>query len=176
MDTLPPLRRATPADASALAEFAERTFRETYSADNRPENMDAYVTAHFSESIQRAELTGRELETLVAMADGAMAGYAQIRRPGAVPPCVPGERRMEIARFYVDGSWHGRGLARAMMDACLTTWARDADTAWLGVFARNHRAVRFYEKCGFRIVGRAVFRMGTDEQNDYVMARAVTPA
>lgn len=83
---------------------------------------------------------------------------------------------MEIARFYVDGSWHGRGLAREMMAACLTTWARDADTAWLGVFARNHRAVRFYEKCGFQIVGKAVFRMGADEQNDYVMACALNRA
>ena len=42
---------------------------------------------------------------------------------------------------------------------------------WLGVWQRNPRAVRFYEKCGFRRVAEATFVLGTDVQTDWVMAR-----
>lgn len=45
----------------------------------------------------------------------------------------------------------GRGFARAVMDG-LTRWAADqgARTLWLQVRTDNERAIRFYEKLGFR--------------------------
>jgi ribosomal protein S18 acetylase RimI-like enzyme len=44
-----------------------------------------------------------------------------------------------------------------------------ASVLWLGVWERNPRAIRFYEKCGFRDVGSQIFVLGADRQRDRVM-------
>jgi ribosomal protein S18 acetylase RimI-like enzyme len=42
---------------------------------------------------------------------------------------------------------------------------------WLAVWENNPRAMRFYEKNGFRVAGKTLFRLGGDIQHDFVMAR-----
>jgi ribosomal protein S18 acetylase RimI-like enzyme len=51
--------------------------------------------------------------------------------------------------------------------------AEGAETVWLGVWCENARAIRFYEKHGFRDVGSHSFLLGTDLQTDRVMTRPV---
>jgi ribosomal protein S18 acetylase RimI-like enzyme len=83
---------------------------------------------------------------------------------------------VEIRRFYVDRPFHGRGIAQALMRAVEET-ARTLGgrTLWLGVWERNPRAIAFYSKCGFVDVGQHDFILGTEEQTDRVMARALSP-
>lgn len=169
------LRPATPSDASALAALATSTFRDTYLADNEPAHVEEYIAAHFSENIQARELADASLVTLVGeSADGRLVAYAQIRLGAVSPVPVPDTCSHEIARFYVDRSFHGRGIAHAMMDWCLTPRRENGGLVWLVVFQRNARAIRFYEKRGFRLAGVTTFLMGTDLQDDYVMTRSAT--
>ena len=60
------------------------------------------------------------------------------------------------------------------MTACVyEARRRGAQTIWLGVFERNAKARRFYEKMGFREVGAQTFTLGTDAQNDRIVARSI---
>lgn len=164
------IRAARVPDAPWLAALAERTFRETYSAHNTPENMERYVAEHFGLARQEAELRDPRVLTLVAEVDGQPAGYVQLGR-GASPASVTGAKPMEIARFYVDRPWHGTGLARQLMDAAAdSARAEGARTLWLGVWERNPRAIAFYRKCGFREAGVQTFVLGDDHQRDLVLA------
>jgi ribosomal protein S18 acetylase RimI-like enzyme len=166
-------RTATAADAAALAEFAERTFRETFGPDNRPEDMELYIAGSYGADHQRAEILEPALVTLLAEAGGTLAGFVQLRR-GKAPACVSGPTPVEIWRFYVDRSWQGRGLAgRMMAEACAGARAGGGQTVWLAVWERNARAIAFYRKCGFAVVGEQPFLLGTDQQNDFVMARGL---
>jgi ribosomal protein S18 acetylase RimI-like enzyme len=167
-----PIRPATTADAAALAAFGERTFREAFGADNRPEDVEAYVSATYSAERQGAEIDDPARVTLVAELDGVLAAYAQLRAGEAAPGCVTGPAPMELLRFYVDRPWHGQGVAHAMMDAVVAAaGARGARTLWLGVWERNPRAIAFYGKRGFRDMGCQPFKLGGDDQTDRVMAR-----
>lgn len=165
------VRLAGPADAAWLAALAERTFRETYTEFNTPENMEAYVAEHFGPDRQAAELRDPAMVTLVVEANREAAGYAQLAR-GPAPSSVAGPAPMELVRFYVDRPWHGRGLAQTLMAATVDT-ARlaGARTLWLGVWERNGRAIAFYRKCGFEDVGTHTFVLGTDHQRDRVLVR-----
>jgi ribosomal protein S18 acetylase RimI-like enzyme len=164
------IRIAATADAEPLCELAVRTFRDTYAEHNRPENMARYLAAHFSLEKQAEELADPRMVSLIVEAGPQLIGYAQVRR-GSPPDCVPGSDRLELSRFYVDRPWHGRGVAQALMTATVReATGRGAETLWLGVWERNSRGIAFYRKCGFADVGTQTFVLGSEPQNDRVMA------
>lgn len=167
------IRRAGDADAPRLAEFAQRTFAETFGADNSAENLAAHVSKSFGPAIQLREIDDPNMITLLAELTTTLAGFAQVRR-STPPPCVTGKSPVELLRFYVDRPFHGRGIAQTLMGA-VDDVARDLGgyTLWLGVWERNPRAIAFYMKCGFVDVGEHAFVVGTDEQIDRVMARSL---
>jgi diamine N-acetyltransferase len=167
------IRRAEPGDAAALAAFAARTFREAFEPDNTPENMALYLAGNFGPELQAGELRDPGVLTLLAEDGRRLAGYSQLR-DGSPPDCVRGPSALEIRRFYVDRSWHGRGIAQALMMASLeAAGARGARTAWLAVWERNLRAQAFYRKCGFEDCGAVDFLLGHDRQTDRVMVRSI---
>jgi len=173
MTTLLDIRLAGPDDAAAVGAFGERSFRETFGPDNRPEDMDAYCRATYALERQRAELAAPDRITLVAEANGVLAGYAQLRE-GPAPACVTGPDPIELLRFYVDRRWHGQGIAAALMEQTVAhARRRGRRTLFLAVWERNPRAIAFYRKQGFREVGAQPFQLGQDVQTDRVMERAL---
>jgi ribosomal protein S18 acetylase RimI-like enzyme len=165
------VRRAQPDDAAALATFAARIFRETFEADNTPENMALYLEANYGPEHQDAEIRDPRVITLLAEDGRRLAGYSQLHE-GPAPDCVTGAPPIEIRRFYVDRAWQGRGMAQALMMASLEAAVnRGARTVWLAVWERNLRAQAFYRKCGFEDCGAKEFMLGRDRQTDRVMVR-----
>jgi ribosomal protein S18 acetylase RimI-like enzyme len=166
-----PIRRATEADAAALSVLAEATFRAAFSGRNTASNMQMHCEASYAPALQLAEIREASRETWVADADGRLLGYAQMRSDAASPG-VAGERPVEIQRFYVDASCHGTGLAHDLMAHVLARAAAAGSTVvWLGVWERNPRALAFYRKWDFEIVGEHTFLLGDDPQRDVIMRR-----
>jgi diamine N-acetyltransferase len=167
------LRPATIEDAAPLSALAERTFRDTFAADNTASDMDAYCARAFGVDIQSRELSDPATLTLVVEEDGNLVGYAQlVLRPP--PLSVPACRPMELKRFYVDKAFHGSSMAPALMRAAEeSARASGADLVWLGVWERNPRAIRFYQKSGFQEIGEQTFTVGADLQRDLVMSHAI---
>jgi ribosomal protein S18 acetylase RimI-like enzyme len=165
------IRPGVTTDATALAELATQTFRDTFAADNRPEDIALHIAHAYGTSQQRSELVDPDIATLLVEVDGQMAGYAQLRS-GVAPTCVTGEAPIELWRFYIAKAWHGQGVAQTLMQ-CVGTEAyrRGRRTLWLGVWERNERAKAFYRKNGFTDVGSHAFILGTDVQTDRIWAR-----
>lgn len=165
------VRKALPHDAQPLSDLAERTFRATFGAQNTAENMDLHCRLTYREAIQAREIAAPNMATFLGEDDGALTGFAQLRWDVA-PPCVQARSPGEIQRFYVVAEYHGRGIAQALMKACLEELGRrGSDVAWLGVWAHNLRAISFYQKLGFVEVGNHIFPLGHDPQRDIIMAR-----
>jgi ribosomal protein S18 acetylase RimI-like enzyme len=159
------IRHATAADAALLAEISERTFRETFEADNTPENMSAYLAQAFGESIQAAELADDATLFLIAEIDGSTAGYAKLR--------LDGDDTIEICRLYAAAERIGSGVGAALMRASLDEAAkRGRENVWLAVWEHNRRARAFYEKWGFVEIGSHPFILGDDVQTDLVLTRS----
>lgn len=167
------IRRADQDDAEWLADFGARTFSETFAAENKPEDLAAYLAASFSPARQAAELADPASTFLVAELGGRAAGYAKLRA-GEPAQDVRGARPVKLVRLYVLAEWLGRGVGQALMRACMEEARQGGhQTVWLGVWERNERAQAFYRKWNFRAVGEQVFQLGSDPQRDIVMERAV---
>ena len=163
------IRPAKLSDAASLAAIAEQTFRETFAADNSAENINLYCAQKFSAQIQGEEVSDPQLVTLLAEIAGELVGFAQLRLAHAMA-CVKGDRPAELRRIYISSKWHGRGVANELMRAVHAAAANAGSAClWLGVWERNLKAIAFYRKCGFSVVGDHVFLLGQDQQRDLIM-------
>ncbi len=52
---------------------------------------------------------------------------------------------------------------------------RGFDCLWLGMWEKNERAIKFYERWGFKKAGTNFFILGKDTQNDFTMELSLTP-
>ena len=172
----PFIRRATPADAQALAAFAATAFRDTYLGIDEPKEIDNYVTAHFTESAIASQLNDHASIFLVAFSAHELVGYAQIKQ-STPPACVVGPSPIELARLYLSKSAIGQGLgALLMLAAHAVARTLRCRTIWLGVYDRNVRAIGFYQKFGFAQVGGKEFSFGGRIYIDPILAAAVPRA
>lgn len=166
------IRPGVATDAAALAELGARTFSDTFLAENDPDDIAAFIAATFSDQKQAAELADPATGYLVAEHDGALVGYAKLHR-GASPECVEAKAPIQIARLYVAREQLGRGAGEALMTRCVEDACNAGhDAIWLGVWERNARAIRFYERWSFQRVGQHVFVVGSDPQTDLLFRRS----
>ena len=168
------IRQAREADAAQLSEVAQRIFRDTFEQYNTPEDMEMYCSEAFAPETLAAAIAEPRTMILVAGDENRLIAYAHLHR-GDPHPNVTGNSPIELKRFYVLAAWHGTGLARELMREVMErSAALGAETLWLGVWERNHRAIRFYRKLGFDEVGDVRFMLGTDPQRDLVMTRQIS--
>lgn len=163
------IRQAGIGDHERIATLARETFVDSFAADNRPEDMAAYLAKAFSPSIQAAELTEPSSLFLIAETEDKPAGYARLLEASA-PPCIQAKKPIQLSRLYARKRWIGRGVGAALMTACIDeATRRQCDGIWLGVWGRNTRAIRFYSHWGFMQRGTQPFVLGNDRQTDLIL-------
>ena len=167
------IRKATSADAEVLSELALRIFLDTFGPQNNAEDVALHAERSYSREIQLGEINDPSLTYLIAEAEDVAAGFAMIGLPRS-ESCSRFEAPIELFRFYVDKEWHGRGIAQPLMKECeKVARSLGGRTICLSVWLENPRAIRFYEKIGFRKEGTQPYVLGNDVQTDWVMARDI---
>lgn len=86
------IRIAVESDAPALADFAARTFEETFGPHNRPEDLRAHLNKAFGIAQQTQELLNPNMVTLLGFNDATLLAFAQVKRQGP-PPAYTSTRR-----------------------------------------------------------------------------------
>lgn len=167
---MPEVRPATLDDAEAIARLAARTFPLACPDHTPPEAIAAHIRDELNADRFREHMKTSQF-LVVDAADGEVCGYVMLTTD---PPPIDTAWRnpLELRRIYVDASDHGGGVAADLMRASLRI-AEDGhhDWIWLGTNEQNKRAIRFYEKFGFVIVGQRTFQVGPSVECDHVMAR-----
>lgn len=167
------IHRATPDDASLIAALGARTFEASFGVDNRPEDMEQYLSQNFSEAHIEAQLADPSSVFLLVYDDSKAVGYAMLRL-SKKPVSVTGTKPVELVRIYVEKEIIREGYGSTLMNSCLEEAKKNGHrTIWLGEWEKNLRAIRFYRKWGFTKVGTKEFVLGNDLQKDHIMARPV---
>ncbi len=164
------IKEATYADADLIADMSRKTFYETFAADNTKEDMDKFMNEQFTKEALMAEVGAEGNVFLLAYADDEPAGYARLRNAETAE--LP--NAIELARIYNDAKMIGKGVGKALMEACINK-AKELNRQyiWLGVWEKNDRAIRFYEKAGFVKFGEHDFLLGNDLQRDWLMKKRI---
>ena len=163
-------RDATRADAAAMARFSEMTFRDTFPDMYCEADLTSHLASKCSEAFFEDAIAAGDT-ILLAYDEGELVGLCKIGDVG-VPIAHPPADAQEIHRLYVHRKYQGGGLGRELMKRALETRRlREASLVYLGVWENNHRAKSFYYKNGFMPVGRYLYPVGAQLDNEMILAR-----
>ncbi|HEX2845422.1 MAG TPA: GNAT family N-acetyltransferase [Chitinophagaceae bacterium] len=165
------IKKAGPADLQQLQAIARQTFFETYSIYNTEENMKKYLEEDFGASRLNNELSNPDSQFYLVFSDGKTIGYLKLNS-GKAQTELKDSNAVEIERIYVSKDFHGKKIGQLLYEKALEV-ATDlkASYLWLGVWEKNPRAIRFYQKNGFEEFGKHIFKLGEDEQVDFLMKK-----
>lgn len=168
------IRYANENDSSMLAELGRKTFYDTFIEHNTAEDMAMYLSEHYSAEIQMSEIKDPNTIFLIAEINGMPVGYVKLKGQSKGVG-VSGTIPMEMQRIYSVQEYIGKGVGPELMkESIKEAKERGFDCLWLGVWEENERAIKFYEKWGFKKVGNYIFILGEDIQKDFTMELSLT--
>ena len=135
-------------DADALTDLHLDVWEEAY-ADLMPQSVFAERRARRAERLAswRGIIGAGASDNLLAWSDdGRLLGFSSTG-PGRDDP-AEGLPPLELMALYVRASAYGTGVGHALCEAAISS-----DPAYLWVLDGNERAIRFYERQGFRFDG-----------------------
>lgn len=168
------VRQATIDDAQTLAAFASRTFHEAFADFVPTDSMNQYLATSFNAVQVTTDLSDTDSVFLLAVtSEGQLAGYARLFFGKSLPE-VQGANPVKLWRLYTACEWQGKGVGKALLtEALQVARKQDGQTLWLTVNQGNKNAIAFYQKHGFRETGRAIFKLGKEIHQDFIMERDI---
>ena len=163
------IKRIVSNDVVALQNISSQTFIETFAEVNTSENMASYLAEEFSLEKLSAELINPNIEYYFASIGKEVIGYLKLNF-GIAQKELQNENSLEIERIYVSKEYLGKQVGQLLLGKAIAI-ANDKklDFIWLGVWEKNQRAIRFYEKNGFVVFDEHLFILGDDKQTDLLM-------
>ncbi len=162
-----------------LAMVGAATFLDGFAEVLPGEAIVAHAQRHHVAEVYARYLAKAEVAVwlaLVAGGSGGAVGYAMLTPP-ELPEETVREGDLELKRIYALSRFHGAGVGQRLMTTAMAeAAARGATRVTLGVHAGNARAVRFYERNGFRKIGARKFQVGELLCDDFVMGRELIAA
>lgn len=156
-----------------IRKITEKTFIETFGKENTEEDIESYLKENVSREKVRQELMNPASLFYIVERDDRIVAYMKLNLEGAQTE-EGYSNSLEIQRIYVLNDFKRKRMGRRLMDKAIEeAGSRQVDFVWLGVWENNTKAISFYEKHGFTIFDKHVFKLGDDEQTDYLMKRPI---
>ena len=163
------IRKINIDDLEALRNLSIQTFMETFEEVNTEEDMQKYLDENLSIEKLKTELENVNSEFYFAENNDEILGYLKLNFKDAQTEKVE-ENHFEIERIYVLKRFLGQKIGQILFDKAIEIGReKNLEYVWLGVWEENHRAIKFYEKNGFKIFGKHDFTLGEDVQTDLLM-------
>lgn len=165
------IRIARNEDLPAVRELAIQSYRETFGANSIEENMVAFFNENYSLDKIRKELDEPESMLYLAWEGDKMIAFLRLRISKEVEGQL-GDNTLELQRLYVHKDFYGKQVANKLMELAIAyATGKKFKWLWLGVWEKNFRAQRFYQKFGFEQFGEHIFMEGNDPQLDWLMKK-----
>ena len=170
------VRRATLSDAQYIAKMGAHVFTDTFGHSVSNEDLQSYLSEAYTPEAVARDIADPDKKMIVATDDDdVIRGFVAVGGGSSDDPCLEDlERTAELHRLYVDVSAHGRGIGSLLVRS-IEQIAKEAgvENIWLGVWEENYKAIKMYERWGYRTVGDHDFCLGAAVQKDYIMIKAL---
>ncbi|MCW3092864.1 MAG: GCN5-related N-acetyltransferase [Ferruginibacter sp.] len=156
---------ATEDDFQLLSEIATASFIESHGHSAQAEDINRYVSEKYSESAFKEELNdAKNLYHIIYHNDRA-AGYSKIVLNTPYSGSLI-NNIVKLERFYLLKEFYHLKLGGELFQFNVDLSIRNNQTGmWLFVWKENPRAVNFYKKNGFLVIGSHDFKISETHSN-----------
>ena len=173
------LKKVSIANVAQLQKIGMTTFSETFTEFNTPENLNKYLVESFSIEKLTSEINNTSSEFYLALDDVKddtnPIGYLKVNF-GKSQTELKDSKSLEIERIYVLKEYQGKDVGQLLYQKALTIAKQsNVEYIWLGVWEKNVRAINFYKKNGFVTFDTHVFKLGDEQQTDFMMKLQLVP-
>lgn len=156
-------------DIEKVKLISEKTFYETFSNDNTKEDMENYLKENFSYEQVEREIKNNYSKFYIVENDEEVVAYMKLNFDKAQTE-KDYYNTIEVQRIYVLQEYKGKQIGKKLMQKAIEIAKyKNLNYIWLGVWEYNINAIKFYEKLGFKKFDTHIFKLGDDEQTDYLM-------
>jgi diamine N-acetyltransferase len=167
------ITKVRPADVKDLQRICRQTFFETFASENTESDMQKYLEEEITLEKLTIEVSDPTFRIFFIKVDNLLVGYITFHIINN-PPELKILKGLKIERLYILRDFQGKKFGQILLDFAMELAGNyKMDYVWLGVWERNYKAIRFYEKNGFVKTGTAIFMLGDDQQTDFLMKKFV---
>ena len=162
-------QRCSATHLDELIQIATKTFIDAFEADNDPEDFRAYINFTFDKQKISEELNNPNMSFYLVYNMNVLVGYFKLNENEAQTDIKAAEG-IEIERIYVLEGFQGNAIGQWMLNQIkLMAVSMNKSYLWLGVWEKNIKAIKFYQKHGFSKFDRHPYFIGKDKQMDWLM-------
>ena len=159
------ITKANITDSKQLAPIAKEAFLTAHGHSAPKEDIENYVAANFNESNFIEELSNPDNHYYLIYHDNKLAGYSKITL-NTSNENIASENATYMSRLYLLKEFYGLNLGKKLFNFNIEFSKQHKQHGiWLAVWVENERAINFYTKRGFKIVGKYDFRISATHTN-----------
>jgi ribosomal protein S18 acetylase RimI-like enzyme len=157
--------RATLKDIEQLTKIGKTSFLEAHGRSASEENINEYVNKNFTNKVFEEALKDSNNIFYIIYFNEMAVGYSKIIY-NYQHPNIPIKNITKLERLYLLEEFHSLKLGLELFNFNLNESVKHKQAAmWLFVWTENHKAINFYKKAGFKIVGHHDFQITATHSN-----------
>lgn len=159
------IRKATEKDGSSIARIGKIAVLEAHKESASAEEMDEYLGNNYNSAIITEELKDPKNVYHIIEYDGEVAGFTKIIL-NAEQPDINQENLSMLDRIYLLKEFYNLKLGYELLK-CNIEFCKNHHQSgmWLHTWVGNTRAINFYLRAGFNIVGSHEFKVTETRYN-----------
>lgn len=159
------IRSATEHDYRLIADIGRVAVELAHRDSCSVKDMNQFLSVHYNYDAIKAELADTNNCYHIIYYDERPAGFSKIMLNMAHPN-IPEHNVTKLDRIYLLEEFYGLKLGYELLQFNIELSRKNNQSGmWLFTWTGNERAVRFYKKAGFNIIGSHKFKITETHSN-----------
>ena len=148
-----------------IAEIGKKTFLESHGESASKNDVDSFVSKTYPIELLSKELVHPNIKYHLIYYKNKVAGYSKIEI-NTSNTTIEHKNVTKLDRFYLLKEFYGQYLGATLFNFNVELSKKHQQKGiWLAVWVENLRAIKFYTKIGFKIVGKYDFQISNTHSN-----------
>lgn len=157
--------KATIKHAELIAEIGKQTFLESHGNSASKEDVNRFILKTYHKKAIYKEFENTKVQYHLIYFNNNIAGFSKIELSTSNKN-INDLNITKLDRLYILKEYYGEKLGSTLMDFNIQLSKNNNQKGiWLAVWIENQRAINFYIKTGFKIVGKYNFQISETHSN-----------
>jgi len=159
------IRIATIADSNEIYEIGKKSFIASHNKSGSEKDINAFVKMYYTPLSITQELKKPTNNYFLISQNSALFGFSNIEL-NCKNSNIPSQNSSKLDRIYFLEEAFGKGFGKILLKFNIDfSIKNEQEGIWLYTWTGNHRAIKFYKKNGFEIIGNYDYKISDTHSN-----------